>query len=643
VQTLQVVSDGSVYLATLPGGKVYRIPPGQSGLTEESAKVVFDPAQVSQEVQKQPKYVWALTFDSSGDLYIGTGAPAAIYRVRAPAKGSKPELFFSSDEEHIRCLSFEPDGDLLAGSDGGGIVYRIDKNGKGFVLFNAPKREITSLAEAPDGRIYVASVGEKTKTPLPPLPVQGGNTLTATITIVAPGSVQASRSNSLIAQGSEVDELTSQGVPHKLWASPVDIVYALQPTPQGLLAGTGNRGRIYRISTAGEEYVDLARVEAGQVTALVSFRDGIYAATSNTGRLYRLDNKPAAQGEYLSDVFDSGVTSTWGRVEANSEDGGPSGAYELFVRGGNIENPERNWSPWQKVTPAGTMSSVPSARFLQWKAVLHPGARIGSVGINYLPANVAPVVDDIVVATGVKVNPAALIQPQPQPVTINLPSAQSSVSYPQDGASGALAGFKDKSSITVRWSAHDDNGDDLLFDLYFRGDGETNWLPLKRGVTDRFYTFDSGLLPDGGYRIMVAASDSPSHPAGQALAGTGRSEHFVIDTTPPAIAPLSANIEKGVVHVTFQATDAASPVTHAEYSLDAGKWQYLEPVGKISDSLTEHYDFTIPLHPVASGSAVTAADQIPGLVSDPREHVLAVRVYDRYDNMSGSKIVVRVP
>ncbi len=45
--------------------------------------------------------------------------------------------------------------------------------------------------------------------------------------------------------------------------------------------------------------------------------------------------------------------------------------------------------------------------------------------------------------------------------------------------------------------------------------------------------------------------------------------------------------------VTFDAEDATSPIAHAEYSLDAGPWQYIDPVGKLSDSKHEHYEFRI--------------------------------------------------
>ena len=110
---------------------------------------------------------------------------------------------------------------------------------------------------------------------------------------------------------------------------------------------------------------------------------------------------------------------------------------------------------------------------------------------------------------------------------------------------------------------------------------------------------------------------------------------FVVDTTPPVpgalIAALAPASRDGVakIHATLDARDATSPIAHAEYSVDAGPWQYLEPVGQVSDSLAEHYDFTAEI-PKSSTP-----------VTDAKEHVIAVRVYDRYDNMAAVKAVVR--
>ena len=82
------------------------------------------------------------------------------------------------------------------------------------------------------------------------------------------------------------------------------------------------------------------------------------------------------------------------------------------------------------------------------------------------------------------------------------------------------------------------------------------------------------------------------------------------------------------VHVTFDAEDAASPVAHAEYAIDAGTWQYIDPVGKISDSKREHYDFHIP------------AKSVEGKTG---EHLITVRVYDRHENVGVAKTVVSTP
>jgi hypothetical protein len=354
--------------------------------------------------------------------------------------------------------------------------------------------------------------------------------------------------------------------------------------------------------------------------------------------LYKLDSQPAAHGAYLSDVLDSGVFSQFGRMEVNG-DGGP---FEILARSGNVENPARNWSDWKKVTPNAGSAGIPAARFIQWKVVLEPGARVSSVGINYLPVNIAPVVDEIAVEPGARATQGGPQPGQPQQISINLPSAQTGLTYVQDPATAPLSAVKDRTAVTVRWAAHDDNGDELIFDIYVRGDGEKNWRLLRARVTDRFYSFDSIRLPDGGYRLRVVASDAPAHTLGDALAGERESDHFIIDTTPPVLTGLEGKLQGGMIHASLVATDATSPIAHAEYSLDAGRWQYLEPVGKISDSLTEHYDFTVPIAaiPVRSppdDEAVSA--QAP--IADPGEHILTVRVYDRYENVSAAKTVVR--
>ena len=653
VQVVRFGPDGAVYVATLPSGKVYRLKADATAKQDDaSATVVFDLGRLDDEkpAENQPKdadgnkdgdktdgkshYIWDLTFDTAGRLYIATGGPGAVYRVDPSKTAAKPEAFFKSDEQHIRCLAWDAKGNLIAGSDGSGLVYRIDPQGKGYVLFEAPRREITSVAVGANGTIYAASVGDKSHNPLPPLPVQGQAQVT--ITVVQPGSMQAANVSASVPEGSEIYALTPTDdpraqAPRRVWTGKEEIVYALAARKDGLLALTGNRGHIFRIAQDGS-YEDVAHLDAqqGLSIAVPNAEDstGILIGTGNTGKLVRLGT--IEKHEYASDVLDAGALARFGRIEVEP---GSTG-YELFSRSGNVEQPVRGrgdwgWSDWQPLKDGAVAS--PAGRFFEWKAVLHAGGTLGSVGVNYLPVNSAPVVDELMVAPGARINTQAMAQNQPgsmpQPITITFPSSGQNAMNFDGAANQPLQAFKDRTAITVRWAAHDDNGDDLTFSLYLRGDGESVWRLLKDQITDKAYSFDATLIPDGGYQIKVVATDAPSHTPNDALTGDKISERFEVDTTPPIVNGLKATAEASS-HVTFDADDAFSPIAHAEYSLDAEPWQFIEPVGGLSDSKHEHYELRL-----------TAA----ALDGKPGEHLITVRVYDRHDNVGVAKTVFTAP
>jgi len=201
----------------------------------------------------------------------------------------------------------------------------------------------------------------------------------------------------------------------------------------------------------------------------------------------------------------------------------------------------------------------------------------------------------------------------------------------------------DRDSIGVRWAVHDDNDDQMVYAVYYRGDGENRWLLLKDNLTDKFYSFDASLLPDGGYTFKVVASDAPSHSPDQALTTEKESTRIEVDTTPPQIENLAAFVEGGQIHVTFRSNDSFSSIKRAEYSVDAGDWQFIEPLGQLSDSKLESYDFRAPMPPKSSSESSMAATGTDGrgASSGQMEHVVVVRVYDRYDNMNSAKTVIR--
>jgi len=634
VQSLAVARNGIVYAATAPDGKVYRLAnnsaapaarggaaanksPGVATGSSWSASVYFDPGA---------KYIWDLALDDAGNLYVATGDRGEIFKVGADGKHS---LFFKSDEVHIRVLALDPRGNLIAGSDGSGLVYRITPGGEAFVLYSAPKKEITALAIDGAGNIYAAGAGEKhagssdntlsipSSAPSPSGP-PGGATLTlGGASSPAPSFPSPAKG---ATGGSEIYRIAPDGAPQQLWSSREDLVYALAFDQRGrLLAGTGNRGHIFAINGAGD-FTDLVRASASQITSFAAAPGGgLYASSSNLGKIFLLGPLPESEGSYESDVFDAHVFSRWGRAAMRS-----SGNVELFARSGNVDNPDRNWSTWTPVAP-NTEMKIPSARFVQWKSILHTGvsaARVDSVLVYYLPKNVAPEMDEVTVQPGYRypaiaraigADLASSISPR-----IEMPAPQP---------------VRDRDTIGIRWTAHDDNDDQLVFSIYYRGDGESRWLLLKDNVSDRYYSFDSNLLPDGGYTVLVVASDAPSHSPGEALYAQKASARFEVDNTAPVIENLNAALDGKQIHVRFRASDSFSNIKRAEYSLDGGDWQFVEPVGQLSDSKAEDYDFRVALPPPQTPP--------PAIAAPSGDHVVVVRAYDRFDNLATAKTVIR--
>jgi hypothetical protein len=653
VQALVVDKSGVIFAATNPDGKVYKIehraaPPVKGAPeknsvdngkdSQEKTKSAVDPWW-SSSVYFEPgtKYIWSLLLGPADNLYVATGDHGEIFRVTSKGDHS---VFFKSDETHIRVMTLDDAGNVIAGSDGSGLVYRISPAGEGFVLYSAPKKEITALAVDKAGNIYAAGVGEKHTAAIPPnfsaAPVsipsspasasiggpQSGIVISSSPSI-APVSIAFPGSGSGTAGGSEIYRIAPDGSPSRVWSSREDIVYALAfDQHDRLLAGTGNRGHVFAVA-GNDTFTDLLKASATQVTAFANApQGGLYASTSNLGKVFLLSATPESEGSYESDVFDAHIFSRWGRAEFRG-----AGNIELFARSGNVDNPDRNWSSWKRVEKKDSQVSAPPARFIQWKAVLRSGEptpRLESITLNYLPKNVAPDFDDVTVQSGLRYQ--------------SLPKSSGT---DMGAASSLQAHFDvppptshDRDSIGVKWNVHDDNEDQMIYSVYYRGDGDTRWLLLKNNLTDKFYSFDASLLPDGGYTIKVVASDAPSHSPGQALTAEKESLRFEVETTPPQIENLSASLDAGEIHVTFRAADSFSSIKRAEYSVDATDWQFVEPVGQLSDAKSESYDFRVALPNINTASPANSKG--PGL-----EHVVVVRVYDRYDNMSAAKTVIR--
>jgi hypothetical protein len=332
---------------------------------------------------------------------------------------------------------------------------------------------------------------------------------------------------------------------------------------------------------------------------------------------------------------------------------GAGARIEFYTRSGNTSDPGNNWSPWAGPysNSAGEKIESPSARFVQWKLVLRGGTagaapELDWVSAAYLPKNVPPEVTGIAIQnTGIRVQgisvsgqggasqtPVQVRMPQPPAATSSISSAFASAAAA--GAASAATtprfdavpqGFTQKGYQSVVWTAEDPNDDQLEFSIYFRGENETTWKLLKDKLDARYYTWDTTAMPDGAYYLKIVASDAPTNPNGEGLSSARESDRFEVDNTPPAIGQLTAEIAGGAggVRVRFQASDPASSIARAQYSLDAEDWNLVFPSGGLSDAPRENYDFQ--LQKVAPG-----------------EHTVTIRVYDQFENVTSAKATVRV-
>ncbi len=135
-------------------------------------------------------------------------------------------------------------------------------------------------------------------------------------------------------------------------------------------------------------------------------------------------------------------------------------------------------------------------------------------------------------------------------------------------------------------------------------------------------------MPDGAYYLKIVASDSASNPPAIALKAERESERFEVDNTPPVVEDLRVGPASGKMSgghpASFTTRDAASSIDRAQYSLDGGDWILVSPNTGISDAPVEHYDFGVP-------------------AMSPGEHSLAVRVFDRFENVGSAKTTFTVP
>ncbi|HOW45377.1 MAG TPA: hypothetical protein PK919_09430 [Candidatus Aminicenantes bacterium] len=571
----------------------------------------------------------------NGELYLGTGHHAAVYRLGADGKADK---IFQGEQLDVYALLVAANGDLLVGTSPNGRVFRINKERKASELFRPDEKFIWDLAEDAQGNILCAlgntgavfSIGKNGT---------AENLLTAEDAHIV--RLHVTRDGAVLAGSGDrgiLYEIRNRKV-RVLFDSPLEEIKGIASDGEGNVYFAAVRGvpapqaakeiEIGAPAAAKAENAEkepprersilyLLRPDGVVETLWSSTEEIIYdvyydaqaqaavIGTGNAGRVYRVDRSGA-----FSQLCESESAQVY-RIAG----GAPGRGYFLVANNTpavtQVEAvPSSSGTYYSEVFDARIQS-----RFgrLTWNA---EGGGAGAVSFAVRLGNSdypdrswtawsAPFTDpeNSLIATGgyrflqVKIVLSAA-SPGSGPLlsgyrihylTDNLRPEVGTPLVQRPGERKPVADTTPpRKYLHVTWEASDPNQDRLNYTLSLRRLPGNDWLTLRKDLRERWYYLDCELFADGKYQLKVQADDGLDNAPAWARSAARSSAPFILDSTAPLLAEFAVEGRS----VRFRAADEASAVAAAWYSLDGREWVPLLPDDQVGDSRSESFRFEL--------------------------------------------------
>lgn len=624
--------DGSVYAGTDTDGLIYRIE------ADGSAYVVYD--------ADEPE-IGALLVAADGAVYAGTAdaeqARPGRLEDAAEEETGRPEPDAGAGGEVVTPpaeLPVEPAPQPL---DAEPAVAEADAEGVGDSQESEASETVEQASsespdpgEAEDAETEISTVG-------PPSPQQY-DTLREEIRkrllaarksgAMARGKSTGSSSaprptrNAKAASGGDksgnaVYRIDPRGFVSEVFRDSVMVLKLVEQPDGKLLVGTGSEGQLYRVDPVTGETSVVNDLESQQLLSLVIDDDGnITVGGANPAALVSLRNEPATGGGYTSEILDAGQISLWGTFLVTAEFP-RGGRIEIETRSGNVADPEiAAWSDWEEAAslsveagtvldhPIETKVESPPARYVQYRLSLSKDESIFQAGSDGSP-----------IVTKVEL---AYVMPNLRPAIASL-----SAVYPDFPGVDSPA----SPTMSVSWEVTDDNGDRLLYNLDYKpaaAPAEQAWLELAEDLTDTSFDWDTRKVPDGRYRLRLAADDRLDNPGDMAMTAGRLADPVLVDNTPPAVEKLEikqvtlAGFMPAIATLSGSVADQFSPIHSVAYSFDGAElYTPVLPDDLIYDSTNESWSATL-------------ANLSPG------GHAVTVRVIDARGNATYSSKLFEV-
>jgi hypothetical protein len=553
VSAMARLPSGDLVAAVLPGGKLVRV---------DKAGKVSDFAELADVTQ-----IWAIV-PHQGRLLVATGPNGQLWSVASD--GKDPKVVLDVGESDV--LSLLPIGDaILVGTSPKARIYQVTDKLEGVLLHEFKGDEVRSLALS--GAILVAAVNDFEERSISSRVALTKQLSRSSLTGEKPegNTTDRARANAdaalwAVDLGPKRDILRVQDGAWEQWLTKKSqyFIDLLAVDDRGtVLAASSEGGKIYR-ARGRRDVAVIADLEERQATSLCLAEGGDVLATASDGAaVYALQQTPAKQARWVSEVLDANRVARYGSFAVRG-----TGKLELRVRTGPTKEVDDRWSAWTPIKLVREhdelrgAGDLPRRRYLQLEvALVDADAELRGITSFYAPENLAPLVEAIKVK---------------QP------------SFSSDDTE------ESKSELTLEWTVDARDDDDLIYDVHLRpaGGGKDQWVKLNLDgpLTAKKLNVDLDTLPDGIYEAAVMASDEPSHGAGAAQSDLLISDPFVVDRTRPTLEGVT---EKGG-RITGVAKDRGSYIHDVAFAIDGGRFRAASASDGLFDQSTEKFELVLP-------------------------------------------------
>jgi hypothetical protein len=587
----------------------------------------------------------------NGDLYLGTGHNASLYKI-SPA--GKAEVVFKGDQLDIYALLVAENGDVVAATSPNGRVFRISKENKVSELFNPEEKFIWDLAEDKQGNIICALGNTGAVTSI------GKNGTVETLLQAEDShiiSLHVTQDNAILA-GSGDRGILYEIKNHKvkvLFDSPLEEIKgiatdndgniffaAVKSVPTGTASKEIEIGQVPAKSESAEKetvkeksILYCLQADGSVETIWSSEEEWIYTVffdpdtkavligTGNSGRVYRVDKQGAfsqvcesesaqiykivasADGYFLITNNTANIIQVENRLNG-------SGTYFSEIFDARIQSHfgRLTWN-----ADLGKQSAIsfsvrmgnsdnPDKSWTSWSAPFNDpeNSNINISGYRFLQAK-------IVLSSANPTETPFLYGYRIHYLENNLRPEIGQVLVQKTSEKKPVADSVPPAKyLNVSWDASDPNQDRLNFNLSLQKLPGGEWFPFRSNIQEKWLYIDCELFNDGKYVMKVQADDGLDNPPTWIKTATKVSPPFIIDSTAPVLAEFS--LEKG--HVKFTASDETSAVAQVSYSLEGKDWFPVFPEDMVSDSKVEKFNFP--------------------LINLKKSRVLFIKVADEFNN-----------